>query len=109
MSTLQAAVWIVQGGTVKQTTLADLMYLVETTPRPDGIGTKRYARENDDGWATYAYFGRERLLHQFASEEEAIAAVEEIWIGEIFNNNQIDVYLTEREALEVLADMESEL
>ena len=95
MSKLNDTVFVIQAGAVIERTLRDLMDLVPTTSRPDGTGTKDYARENDDGAGVYTWMtwgGPERLLSQHDSLEDAVSRVEDLWISDIFNNTEIAVY-----------------
>lgn len=108
MSKLNQTVFLIEADAVVERKLSDLMDLVPTTSRPDGIGTKDYARENDDGagvytWATWG--GPERLMSQHVTIDEAVARVEDIWIGEIFGSTEVAVYATAEAANAALADM----
>lgn len=107
MSKLNDTVFIIKSGAVVERTLRDLMDYVPTTSRPDGIGTKDYARENDDGAGVYSWVtwgGPERLLQQFDDMAAAVSYVEDLWIVDIFNNTELAVYASEKDAQQALAD-----
>ena len=87
-------------------TYRDLFDLVETIPRPEGIGTKYYAKEvgfEDQMWAV-CYFdaGRENRLTFAATENEAISLVEDLWIYDIENHFDTVVLSSFEQAQELL-------
>jgi hypothetical protein len=99
--------------TVVTTTCLELFHLVSDACRPEGIGTKYYATQtlsDSEQWAVATYStGREHCFQFTDTEEEAISAVEDIWIEEIFNHQSEVVYVTFEQAQESLTEFLEEL
>jgi hypothetical protein len=114
--TLSTPCYFVENGEVKESTLESFDRYIETTTRPAGVGPKYYATtvsrprdavyDADDNliepagysdvwalayWATWG--GPERVIQEFATEEEAVAAAEALYVQEILDNGEMAIYL----------------
>jgi len=89
-------------------TYRELFYLVQQSSRPAGSGTKYFATQTgseSQPWALGYYTGScEKLFQFFETEDEAVSAVEDIWIDDIWNQSDFSVYATLEQATESLAE-----
>lgn len=89
-------------------TYRELFHLVDQSSRPAGSGTKYFATptgSESQPWAVGYYTGScEKLFQFFETEDEAISAVEDMWIDDIWNQSDFSVYATLEEAQESLAE-----
>jgi len=107
MSKLNEKVWVIRNNIAVEVTLRDLDKHIEISTRPTGVGTKHYVTQVNDKWCHavwVTYGGPERIIAQFETEQEAISAVEDAWLHDIWNNTEETVYATKEAAEVVLAD-----
>lgn len=89
-------------------TYRELFHLVAQSSRPAGSGTKYFATQTGSEfqpWAVGYYTGScEKLFQFFETEDEAVSAVEDMWIDEIWKQSDFAVYATHQQAKESLAE-----
>jgi hypothetical protein len=89
-------------------TYRELFHLVAQSSRPAGSGTKYFATQTgseSQPWAVGYYTGScEKLFQFFETEDEAVSAVEDMWIDDVWNKSDFSVYATHEEAQQALAE-----
>lgn len=89
-------------------TYRELFHLVAQSSRPAGSGTKYFATQTgseSQPWAVGYYTGScEKLFQFFETEDEAVSAVEDMWIDDVWNKSDFSVYATLEEAQQALAE-----
>lgn len=131
-NTLSTPCFNIEEGKIVEGTLADFDSLIERSCRPNGVGYTYYittvTREVDrdtgavdeDGcplaetvetevWALAKYqFGKQTIVREFETEEEAQAAAEETYVYDILHNSEITIHLDRASAEAELAQMQDE-
>lgn len=108
MSKMDETVWIMRDGAVEQTTFRALFDYLPMTCRADGIGPKHWAVADGERWSVYVRptsAGPDIRLRSYDTEDEAIADVEGIWIRELYDSDEIELFATQEAANAALRDL----
>ncbi|CAB4139715.1 hypothetical protein UFOVP352_47 [uncultured Caudovirales phage] len=131
MTNLNTTCFTIENLEIVEATLENFTRYIQSAPLPWGNGYVYYptkiTREVEEGtgefdedgyeltttakedvWVLAHYHGKERIVREFESEEEANAAAEESYVHDILNNSEQLICLDREEAESVLADMLAE-
>ena len=107
-SALDSEVWIIRKDKVECSSFRELIDYRKEVPLSDGVGPAYYIKQFPDSegqWPLFHYrYGKESKVGTYPSEAEALRAVESIWILEILESTEIDIYDSEASAQESLKE-----
>lgn len=108
MSKMDNTVFVIRDNNIDEMSYRDLFDYVQTTTRPHGVDTRYYiTTDADNVWsvACWRSWGKpEHIISRHQSEEEAQAAVEEIWICEIKASPDLTLFYSREDAEAFLAE-----
>ena len=96
--------YTIEDGQIVTGTLYDFKHFVQESCRPEGAMPKYYTTDTDSGFAVAMWEGKQVILWEFDSEDEAEEKVLQLKIYDIFNNNEFPIYLNLADAEEALLD-----
>jgi hypothetical protein len=102
----------VEENKIVEHTLANFAHYIEKSPRPLGIGSTYYVtsvtKDEEEVWVLAKWASREVVVKEFSNEQEAFDELEETYIYDIMNNDEILICDSREEAEDFLADLQSE-